>query len=70
MSEKILFVDDEPAILDGYRRLLRADYEINTAAGGTLALEMLANDSGNGWRAIIVQNCAEIPRRYAHHAHR
>ncbi len=45
MSEKILFVDDEPAILDGYRRLLRGDYEINTAAGGALALDMLANDS-------------------------
>jgi DNA-binding NtrC family response regulator len=45
MSEKILFVDDEPAILDGYRRLLRADYEIDTAAGGTLALEMLAKET-------------------------
>lgn len=45
MSEKILFVDDEPAILDGYRRLLRGDYEIDTAAGGTIALEMLAKES-------------------------
>lgn len=45
MSEKILFVDDEPAILDGYRRLLRGDYEIDTAAGGSLALKMLEKQS-------------------------
>jgi DNA-binding NtrC family response regulator len=45
MSEKILFVDDEPAILDGYRRLLRGDYEIDTAAGGKLALEIMAKQS-------------------------
>jgi len=44
MSEKILFVDDEPAILDGYRRLLRGDYEIDTANGGTVALEMLEKE--------------------------
>jgi DNA-binding NtrC family response regulator len=41
MSEKILFVDDEPAILDGYKRLLRGEYEIDTANGGRVALEML-----------------------------
>src|ERR1043166_7557634 len=45
MSEKILFVDDEPAILDGYRRLLRGEYEFDTAAGGGLALEMLEKQS-------------------------
>ncbi|HSS98234.1 MAG TPA: response regulator [Terriglobales bacterium] len=45
MSGKILFVDDEPAILDGYRRLLRGEYEIDTAAGGSLALEMLTKQS-------------------------
>ena len=44
MSEKILFVDDEPAILDGYRRLLRGDFEIDTANGGTVALEMLEKE--------------------------
>jgi len=42
MIDKVLFVDDEPAILDGYRRLLRGDYEIDTAGGGNIALEMLA----------------------------
>jgi len=45
MSEKILFVDDERAILDGYRRLLRGEYEFDIALGPTLALEMLAKQS-------------------------
>lgn len=42
MSEKILFVDDETAILDGYKRLLRGEFDIDTAAGGKIGLEMLA----------------------------
>jgi CheY-like chemotaxis protein len=41
MSEKILFVDDEIAILDGYKRLLHGEFEIDTANGGTAALEKL-----------------------------
>jgi|KBSMisStandDraft_5_1062788.scaffolds.fasta_scaffold107179_2 DNA-binding NtrC family response regulator len=45
MSEKILFVDDEPAILDGYRRLLRGEYEFDIALGPHLALEMLTKQS-------------------------
>jgi DNA-binding NtrC family response regulator len=44
MSEKILFIDDETAILDGYRRLLRGDYQIHTANGGATALEMLEKE--------------------------
>lgn len=34
MSEKILFVDDEQNILDGYKRTLRKDFDIETAASG------------------------------------
>lgn len=34
MSDKILFVDDEPAVLDGYRRLFGREIRIETAAGG------------------------------------
>ena len=45
MSERILFVDDESAILDGYKRLLRGEFEIDTANGGALALEMLAKQT-------------------------
>src|SRR3954447_55479 len=45
MPQKILFVDDEPAILDGYQRLLRGEYVIHAANGGAAALEMLERAS-------------------------
>ncbi len=41
----ILFVDDEPHILDGLRRSLRAkrnEWDMSFAAGGEPALEILA----------------------------
>ncbi|MGA3160277.1 MAG: response regulator [Terracidiphilus sp.] len=38
MVEKILFVDDEPAVLDGYRRMLHREFEVDTAVGGELGL--------------------------------
>jgi DNA-binding NtrC family response regulator len=45
MAEKILFVDDEASILDGYKRLFRGEFDIDTAAGGAAALEMLSQTS-------------------------
>lgn len=41
-SRKILFVDDEPALLDGIRRLLHRDFEIALARSGDEALRVLA----------------------------
>ena len=41
MSNKILFVDDEPNVLDGFQRQLRKKYEIDTALGARLGLEMI-----------------------------
>lgn len=38
MPEKILLVDDEPAVLQGYQRLLRGDFVTETAVGGAGAL--------------------------------
>ena len=38
MTNKILFVDDEPPILDGYKRMLYKDFEVDTAVGGELGL--------------------------------
>ena len=37
MANKILFVDDEPAVLDGYKRMLHREFEVNTAVGGEQA---------------------------------
>lgn len=45
MKKKILFVDDEPKILDGIRRMLRGmrkEWDMSFANGGEPALEMLA----------------------------
>jgi FixJ family two-component response regulator len=41
MASKILFVDDEPPILDGYKRLLYREFEVHTAVGGEQALETM-----------------------------
>jgi FixJ family two-component response regulator len=41
LEEKILFVDDEPAVLDGYQRLLRNQFHISAALGGEQALTLI-----------------------------
>ncbi len=41
MSNKVLFVDDEPSILDGYKRMLRREFEVDTAVGGLQGLAMI-----------------------------
>lgn len=39
MTQKILLVDDEPNVLQGYKRHLRKKYEIELAIGGAAAVE-------------------------------
>lgn len=53
MSEKILFVDDEPAVLDGYRRLLHKDFAIEVAVGGKLALEKLSAAADDPYVVVV-----------------
>ena len=38
MSDKVLFVDDEPAVLEGFRRTLRGKFEVVTAVSGEQGL--------------------------------
>jgi response regulator RpfG family c-di-GMP phosphodiesterase len=38
MTDRILFVDDEPAVLDGYKRTLHREFEVDTAEGGEMGL--------------------------------
>jgi CheY-like chemotaxis protein len=45
MSERILFVDDEPNVLDGIRRTLRKQGEIYTAASGAEGLRVLSESA-------------------------
>jgi response regulator RpfG family c-di-GMP phosphodiesterase len=45
MHEKILLVDDEPAILQGYQRVLHREFQIDIALGSAQALSKIAADS-------------------------
>jgi CheY-like chemotaxis protein/GGDEF domain-containing protein len=51
--EKILFVDDENAVLDGYRRLLFRDFPVVTAVGGERGLATIRD---NGPFAVVISD--------------
>lgn len=53
MSERILFVDDESAALDGYRRLLHRTFDVDTAVG---AAEGLAKIAESGPYAVVISD--------------
>jgi len=53
MSERILFVDDEPNVLEGIRRTLRKQGDLFTAASGADGLRML---SAEGPFALVVSD--------------
>jgi len=53
MPEKILLVDDEPAVLQGYQRLLRAEFQLATAVGGKAALLLMKSQ---GPFAVVVSD--------------
>jgi len=51
MAEKILFVDDEPQVLEGFRRLLSPTFRIETASSAAEALTKLKR---TGPYAVVV----------------
>lgn len=51
MSNKILFVDDEPHVLEGYKRALRKQFEMDLASGGAEALALI--ESGGTYAVIV-----------------
>ena len=53
MTVKILYVDDDPNILDAYRRNLRKFYTVDTAQGGEAGLKVLAQ---SGPYAVVVSD--------------
>jgi len=53
MSERILFVDDDPNILRSYKRNLGFEFKIDTALGGEDGLKLL---SQNGGYAVVVSD--------------
>ncbi|MEJ0084324.1 MAG: HD domain-containing phosphohydrolase [Pseudomonadota bacterium] len=53
MSERVLFVDDEPNVLDGIRRQLRNRLDIETAVGAAAGLTMIES---KGPFAVVVSD--------------
>lgn len=53
MNKKILLVDDEPNVLEGYKRTLRREYQISIAESGQQALSMIASE---GPFAVVVSD--------------
>lgn len=51
--DKILFVDDELAVLNGYERLLHREFEVSIALGGE---QGLASIRGNGPYAVVISD--------------
>lgn len=58
MSEKILFVDDDPNLLAACERNLRRRFQLETAEGGEAALEKIA---ASGPYAVVVSDM-QMPR--------
>jgi CheY-like chemotaxis protein len=53
MADKILFVDDEPIVLDGYKRMLHREFEVSTAVGGEQGLAMILE---HGPYAVVISD--------------
>src|SRR5271154_5459729 len=53
MPEKILMVDDEDAVLVGYQRMFRNEFQIETATGGAAALTAI---EATGPYAVVVSD--------------
>ena len=53
MAEKILLVDDDKNILDGYRRILSREFLLETSLGGEQALKMMEE---SGPFAVVVSD--------------
>jgi response regulator RpfG family c-di-GMP phosphodiesterase len=53
MSEKILFVDDEPGVLEGFRRLLHKEFSLDTAVGAREGLAAMAATGQDNYAVIV-----------------
>ena len=53
MSDKILFVDDEPGVLEGYRRLLHKEFSVETAVGAQDGLTAIAAAQEDAYAVIV-----------------
>jgi FixJ family two-component response regulator len=59
---RVLFVDDESALLDGLRRLLRANYELETATSGADALRTVRRAIENKRPFEVIVSDMQMPK--------
>jgi FixJ family two-component response regulator len=53
MADRILFVDDEPAVLEGYKRILYPEFPIDTAEGAANAFAAMEK---NGPYSVVISD--------------
>ncbi len=53
MADKILFVDDEPAVLEGYKRILYPEFSVDIAEGATKAFATMEK---NGPYSVVISD--------------
>lgn len=53
VADKILFVDDEAPVLDGYRRMLHREFDVDVAVGGSQGLTSIQE---HGPYAIVISD--------------
>jgi len=53
LNKKVLFVDDEPAVLDALKRILHKNFQLDTATSG---VEAIAAATRNGPYAVVVSD--------------
>ena len=60
MPEKILLVDDDPLILQGYRRSLSREFPMETALGGAEALKLATGNAPS--KELMAKTPKSTPR--------
>jgi response regulator RpfG family c-di-GMP phosphodiesterase len=53
MADRILFVDDEPSVLEGYKRVLYPEFQVDTADGAANALAAIKE---NGPYSVVISD--------------
>jgi len=53
MADRILFVDDEPSVLEGYKRVLYPEFQVDTADGAASAFAMMKD---NGPYSVVISD--------------
>ena len=53
MADRILFVDDEPAVLEGYKRILYPEFQVDIVDGAASAFTAI---EANGPYAVVISD--------------